>query len=65
MTDERGFVDGLKVARGCGKANVLGKAVEYIRVLKRREHRLRTEQAGLKSLTGVLVGGPTLVEMEN
>ncbi|KAJ4487093.1 hypothetical protein C8J55DRAFT_390131, partial [Lentinula edodes] len=29
--DERGFVDGVKVARKCSKANVLGKAVEYIR----------------------------------
>lgn len=29
--DDRGFVDGVKVARKCSKANVLGKAVEYIR----------------------------------
>jgi hypothetical protein len=29
--DERGFVDGVKVARKGSKANVLGKAVEYIR----------------------------------
>jgi hypothetical protein len=28
--DERGYVDGVKVARKCSKANVLGKAVEYI-----------------------------------
>ena len=31
VVDERGFVDGVKVARKCSKANVLGKAVEYIR----------------------------------
>lgn len=31
VIDERGFVDGVKVARKGSKANVLGKAVEYIR----------------------------------
>ena len=62
VIDERGFVDGVKVARKCSKANVLGKAVEYIRVLKKREHRLRAEQAGLKSLIAGLVGGVALVE---
>ncbi|TFK75502.1 hypothetical protein BDN72DRAFT_954701 [Pluteus cervinus] len=61
VIDERGFVDGVKVARKCSKANVLGKAVEYIRVLKRREHRLKGEQAGLKSLISGLVGGPALL----
>ena len=30
MVDERGFVDGVKVARKISKANVLGKAAEYI-----------------------------------
>lgn len=30
-------IDGVKVARKGSKANVLGKATEYIRVLKRRE----------------------------
>ncbi|KAF5351240.1 hypothetical protein D9756_008308 [Leucocoprinus leucothites] len=59
--DERGYVDGVKVARKCSKANVLGKAVEYIRVLKRREIRLRAEQDGLKSLVCGLVGGPALL----
>ena len=58
VIDERGFEDGAKVARKCSKANVLGKAVEYIQVLKKREHRLRAEQAGLKSLIGGFVGGP-------
>jgi hypothetical protein len=62
VIDERGFVDGVKVARKCSKANVLGKAVEYIRVLKKREHRLKAEQAGLKALIGGLVGGPALVK---
>jgi len=62
VIDERGFVDGVKVARKCSKANVLGKAVEYIRVLKKREHRLKAEHAGLKTLIGGLVGGPALVK---
>lgn len=78
--DERGFVDGVKVARKGSKANVLGKAVEYIRyvqippttydsvlikylrVLKKREARLKREQNGLKSLIGGLVGGPALLK---
>ncbi|KAF9045721.1 hypothetical protein BDZ89DRAFT_1058681 [Hymenopellis radicata] len=59
--DERGFVDGVKVARKCSKANVLGKAVEYISVLKKRELRLRREQDGLKALLSGLVGGPALL----
>jgi len=62
MIDERGYVDGVKVARKCSKANVLGKAVEYIRVLKRRELRLRAEQDGLKTLICGLVGGPALLK---
>ncbi|KAK7439376.1 hypothetical protein VKT23_017599 [Stygiomarasmius scandens] len=61
VIDERGFVDGVKVARKCSKANVLGKAVEYIRVLKKRELRLKREQEGLKSLVSGLVGGPALL----
>ncbi|KAF8237371.1 hypothetical protein L208DRAFT_1375635 [Tricholoma matsutake] len=61
IIDERGFVDGVKIARKCSKANVLGKAVEYIRVLKKREQRLKNEQAGLKSLISGLVGGPALL----
>lgn len=31
IVDDRGFVDGVKVARKMSKANVLGKATEYIR----------------------------------
>src|SRR5260221_487082 len=61
VIDERGFVDGVKVARKCSKANVLGKAVEYIRVLKRRERRLKAELAGVKVLVEGLVGGPVLI----
>jgi hypothetical protein len=61
VIDERGYVDGVKVARKCSKANVLGKAVEYIRVLKRREIRIRAEQDGLKALICGLVGGPALL----
>ncbi|KAF9057131.1 hypothetical protein BJ165DRAFT_1418589 [Panaeolus papilionaceus] len=61
IIDDRGFVDGVKVARKCSKANVLGKAVEYIRVLKKREMRLKAEQAGLKALVQGLVGGPALI----
>ncbi|KAH6905342.1 hypothetical protein BKA70DRAFT_1402659 [Coprinopsis sp. MPI-PUGE-AT-0042] len=62
VIDERGFVDGVKVARKCSKANVLGKAVEYIRVLKKRETRLKAEQNGLKALISGLVGGPALLK---
>ena len=62
VVDERGFIDGVKVARKCSKANVLGKAVEYIRVLKKREMRLKAEQAGLKMLILGLVGGPALLK---
>ena len=40
MLDARGYADGVKVARKISKANTLGKAAEYIRVLKRREARL-------------------------
>ncbi|KIL57564.1 hypothetical protein M378DRAFT_27930 [Amanita muscaria Koide BX008] len=61
VIDERGYVDGVKVARKCSKANVLGKAVEYIKVLKRREQRLRAEQTGLRALVAGLVGGPALL----
>lgn len=61
VVDERGFVDGVKVARKISKANVLGKAAEYIHVLKRRETRLKREQAGLRSLISGLVGGPALL----
>ncbi|KAK0209368.1 hypothetical protein IW262DRAFT_1529130 [Armillaria fumosa] len=50
IIDERGYVDGVKMARKCSKANVLGKAVEYIRVFKKREMRLKREQDGLKAL---------------
>jgi hypothetical protein len=31
VVDERGFADGVKVARKISKANVLGKAAEYIK----------------------------------
>ncbi|KAF7980280.1 hypothetical protein HWV62_39043 [Athelia sp. TMB] len=61
VVDERGFIDGVKVARKCSKANVLGKAVEYIRVLKKREARLTREQDGLKALVKGLVGGSALL----
>ncbi|EIN08937.1 hypothetical protein PUNSTDRAFT_143610 [Punctularia strigosozonata HHB-11173 SS5] len=61
VIDDRGFVDGVKVARKISKANVLGKAVEYIRVLKKREARLAREHAGLRALVCGLVGGPALL----
>ncbi|KAJ7243710.1 hypothetical protein C8J57DRAFT_1365616 [Mycena rebaudengoi] len=61
VVDSRGFVDGVKLARKCSKATVLGKAVEYIRVLKNREHRLTRELSGLKTLLSSLVGGPALL----
>ncbi|KAI0634809.1 hypothetical protein C8Q77DRAFT_655496 [Trametes polyzona] len=62
VVDSRGFVDGVKVARKMSKANILGKATEYIRVLKKREARLKREQDGLKSLVSGLVGGPALLK---
>lgn len=62
VVDERGFVDGVKVARKGSKANVLGKAVEYIRVLKRREMRLKREQDGLRALINSLENGPALLK---
>ncbi|KAI0698068.1 hypothetical protein C8T65DRAFT_614443, partial [Cerioporus squamosus] len=62
VVDARGFVDGVKVARKMSKANILGKATEYIRVLKKRESRLKREQEGLKSLITGLVGGPALLK---
>ncbi|KAI0747063.1 hypothetical protein C8Q80DRAFT_1271868 [Daedaleopsis nitida] len=62
IVDARGFVDGVKVARKMSKANILGKATEYIRVLKKRETRLKREQDGLKSLVMGLVGGPALLK---
>jgi hypothetical protein len=47
----------VKVARKCSIANILGNAVEYTWVLKKREYRLsrlRAEQAGLKFTFGGL-----------
>ena len=38
IVDERGFADGVKVARKGSKANVLGKAVEYIRYVLTPDH---------------------------
>ncbi|EIW77075.1 hypothetical protein CONPUDRAFT_168096 [Coniophora puteana RWD-64-598 SS2] len=61
VVDERGYIDGVKVARKGSKANVLGKAVEYIRVLKRRESRLIREQFGLRTLISGLPGGANLL----
>ncbi|KIJ61437.1 hypothetical protein HYDPIDRAFT_115907 [Hydnomerulius pinastri MD-312] len=59
--DDRGYIDGVKVARKGSKANVLGKAVEYIRVLKRREARLKREQDGLRTLLCGFPGGQNLL----
>ncbi|KAF7326386.1 BHLH domain-containing protein [Mycena venus] len=52
IVDSRGFVDGVKVARKCSKANVLGKAVEYIRVLKNREAGLVASPRGSRRSLG-------------
>lgn len=66
VVDERGYIDGVKVARKGSKANVLGKAVEYIRVLKRREIRLRREQEGLRTLIlGIPGAEPLLAEWDH
>ncbi|KAF8553358.1 hypothetical protein OG21DRAFT_1256482 [Imleria badia] len=59
--DDRGYIDGVKVARKGSKANVLGKAVEYIRVLKRREARLKREQDGLRTLIYGFPGGENIL----
>lgn len=40
VVDERGFVDGVKVARKGSKANVLGKAVEYIRYVTQLDYKI-------------------------
>ena len=62
---ERGFVDGVKVARKRSvKPMSLGRLWSTSRVLKKREHRLRVEQAGSISLFGGLDGSPTLVPVE-
>lgn len=37
VVDSRGFVDGVKVARKMSKANILGKATEYIRYALRND----------------------------
>ncbi|KAF9269298.1 hypothetical protein L218DRAFT_953864, partial [Marasmius fiardii PR-910] len=60
--DERGFVDGVKVPRKYSKISTLGKAAEYICVLKKREMRLKREQDGLKQLMRQLVGGSVLLQ---
>ncbi|KAJ7775012.1 hypothetical protein B0H16DRAFT_1760474 [Mycena metata] len=51
----------VKIACKCSKANVLGKAVEYICVLKNCEKRLTRELKGLKTLLCGLVGGTELL----
>ncbi|KAG8934278.1 hypothetical protein FRC01_004059 [Tulasnella sp. 417] len=61
VVDERGFVDGVRAARKASKASILGKAAEYIHVLKKREIRLRHEATGLRLLIGSLVGGQALL----
>ncbi|KAF8582527.1 hypothetical protein K439DRAFT_1661752 [Ramaria rubella] len=61
VVNERGYVDGVKAAKKNSKGVVLGKAVEYIKALKRREIRLQREAAGLRELLSGLVGGPDLL----
>ena len=63
MIDGRGFVDGVKVARKRSvKSMSLGRLWSTSSVLKKREHRLKVEQAGSMSLCGGSDGGPALVE---
>lgn len=65
VINERGFVDGVKVARKRSvKPISLGWLWSTSRDLKKREHRLRVEQAGLISLFGGVDGGPTSVPVE-
>ncbi|KIJ45494.1 hypothetical protein M422DRAFT_29634 [Sphaerobolus stellatus SS14] len=61
VINERGYVDGVKAAKKNSKGVVLGKAVEYIRALKRREIRLKREAEGLRALLTGLVGGAELL----
>ncbi|KAL5534009.1 hypothetical protein ACEPAG_469 [Sanghuangporus baumii] len=58
VIDERGYIDGVKVARNGSKTTAILKTIEYIRVLKRREMRLKCEQEGLKDLVRSFPGGP-------
>ncbi|KAJ7722090.1 hypothetical protein B0H16DRAFT_1473510 [Mycena metata] len=51
----------IKIARKCSKANVLGKAVKYIRMFKNPKKHLMCELEGLKSLLRWLVEGTALV----
>ncbi|KAL5495021.1 hypothetical protein ACEPAI_483 [Sanghuangporus weigelae] len=58
VIDERGYIDGVKVARNGSKTTAILKTIEYIRVLKRREMRHKCEQEGLKDLVRSFPGGP-------
>ncbi|QRV81895.1 helix loop helix DNA-binding domain protein [Ceratobasidium sp. AG-Ba] len=62
--DEHGLCDGVRPARKASKASVLGKATEYIRVLKRREKRLEGTVGGLKALVRVLSNEQVVREWE-
>ncbi|CAE6436203.1 unnamed protein product [Rhizoctonia solani] len=62
--DEHGLCDGVRPARKASKASVLGKATEYIRVLKRREKRLEGKVGGLKALVKCISGEEVVHEWE-
>ncbi|CUA74025.1 hypothetical protein RSOLAG22IIIB_05372 [Rhizoctonia solani] len=62
--DEHGLCDGVRPARKASKASVLGKATEYIRVLKRREKRLEGKVGGLKALVKCISGDEVVREWE-
>ncbi|CAE7102003.1 unnamed protein product [Rhizoctonia solani] len=62
--DEHGLCDGVRPARKASKASVLGKATEYIRVLKRREKRLEGKVGGLKALVKCISGEEIVREWE-
>ncbi|KAH7345768.1 hypothetical protein B0J17DRAFT_641097 [Rhizoctonia solani] len=62
--DEHGLCDGVRPARKASKASVLGKATEYIRVLKRREKRLEEKVRGLKALVKCISGDDVVREWE-
>ncbi|CAE6409312.1 unnamed protein product [Rhizoctonia solani] len=62
--DEHGLCDGVRPARKASKASVLGKATEYIRVLKRREKRLEGKVGGLKALVKCISGDDVVREWE-
>ncbi|EJD03719.1 uncharacterized protein FOMMEDRAFT_167049 [Fomitiporia mediterranea MF3/22] len=62
VVDERGFIDGVKVARNGSKTTAILKTIEYVRVLKRRELRLTRELEGVKTLVRSFSNGEEVLQ---